>query len=177
MNEKKNVFCAENGKEKEMVAVDLKELLYVYADMKRMFFMLKYLIAMVQKEEKLKQHHRPNLELRREMLSMCENYLKDLAEIAVRTAMPVNSCPIECNCKAESTGEKKDNKIFFAMLDDLLVLVEHTDNMRSFMKLLMNGVNLTGMPIEYGEQVGRETSEMVDRWEEYLRAIAAEDHP
>lgn len=177
MNEKKNVFCAENGKEKEMVAVDLKELLSVYADMKRMFFMLKYLIAMVQKEEKLKQHHRPYLELRREMLSMCENYLKDLSEIAVRTAMPVKSCPIECNSKAEITGEKKDNKIFFAMLDDLLVLVEHTDNMRSFMKLLMNGVDLVGMPIEYGEQVGRETSEMVDRWEEYLRAIAAEDNP
>ena len=177
MNEKKNVFCAENGKEKEMVAVDLKELLSVYADMKRMFFMLKYLIAMVQKEEKLKQHHRPYLELRREMLAMCENYLKDLAEIAVRTAMPVNSCPIECNCKAENAGEKKDNGIFFAMLDDLLVLVEHTDNMRSFMKLLMNGVDLVGMPIEYGEKVGRETWEMVDRWEEYLRAIDAEDHP
>ena len=177
MNEKKNVFCAENGKEKEMVAVDLKELLSVYTDMKRMFFMLKYLIAMVQKEEKLKQHHRPYLELRREMLAMCENYLKDLAEIAVRTAMPISSCPIECNCKTENTGEKKDNGIFFAMLDDLLVLVEHTDNMRSFMKLLMNGVDLVGMPIEYGEQVGRETSEMVDRWEEYLRAIDAEDHP
>ncbi len=177
MNEKKNENCAVHGK--EMVAVNLKELLSVYADMKRMFFMLKYLIAMVQKEEKLKQHHRPYLELRREMLAMCENYMRDLTEIAARTAMPVNSCPIECSCKSENGGKTADtdNKIFFTMLDDLLVLVEHTDNMRSFMKLLMNGVDLIGMPIEYGEQVERETSEMVDRWEEYLKATIAEENP
>ena len=177
MNENKNVTCTANNKEN--VAVNLKELLSVYADMKRMFYMLKYLIAMIQKEEKLKQHHRPYLDLRREMLAMCESYLRDLTEIAVRTAMPVNSYPIECNCKSENDGKTTDtgNKIFFAMLDDLLVLVEHTDNMRSFMKLLMNGVDLVGMPIEYGEQVGRETSEMVDRWEEYLKATIAEENP
>lgn len=175
MNEKKNVSYAASCK--EIAAIDLKELLSVYADMKRMHCMLKTLIAALQREEKLKQHHCPYLELRREMLAMCEDYLKDLAEIAVRTEMPVNGCPIEHSCKSEHTGEKTDNQIFFAMLDDLLVLAEHTDNMTSFMKLLMNGVDLVGMPIEYGEQVERETSEMVDRWEEYLRAATTEGNP
>ena len=94
MNENKNVTCP--ATDKDVVAVNLKELLSVYADMKRMFYMLKYLIAMVQKEEKLKQHHRPYLELRREMLNMCENYLRDLAEIAARTATPLSGCPIKC---------------------------------------------------------------------------------
>lgn len=175
MNENKNVTCPANNK--EIVAVNLIDLMAVYADMKRMFYMLKYLIAMVQKEEKLKQHHRPYLELRREMLAMCENYLRDLTEIAAKTATPTNGCPIKCvdGCGNNDRKENnEDNEVFYAMLDDLLVLVEHTDNMRSFMKLLMHGVDLVGTPLEYGEQVGRETSEMVDRWEEYLRAAVKE---
>ena len=94
MNENKNVKCPASGK--DVVAVNLKDLLAVYADMKRMFYMLKYLIATIQKEEKLKQHHRPYLDLRREMLAMCENYLRDLTEIAARTAAPMNGCPIKC---------------------------------------------------------------------------------
>lgn len=178
MNENKNVTCPSNSK--DVVAVNLKELLAVYADMKRMFYMLKYLIAMIQKEEKLKQHHRPYLELRREMLAMCENYLRDLTEIAARNATPMNGCPIKCvdGCGNNDRKEtKKDNEIFFTMLDDLLVLVEHTDNLRSFIKLLMNGVDLVGMPIEYGEKVEQETMEMVDRWEDYLRATVKEENP
>lgn len=175
MNENKNVTCPANNK--EIVAVNLKDLMAVYADMKRMIYMLKYLIAMVQKEEKLKQHHRPYLDLRREMLAICENYLRDLTEIAARTATPMNGCPIKCvdGCGNNDRKENnEDNEVFYTMLDDLLVLVEHTDNMRSFMKLLMHGVDLVGTPLEYGEQVGRETSEMVDRWEEYLRAAVKE---
>ena len=178
MNEKKNATCPASGK--DVVAVNLKDLLAVYADMKRMFYMLKYLIATIQKEEKLKQHHRPYLELRREMLAMCENYLRDLTEIAARTATPMNGCPIKCvdGCGNNDRKEnKEDNKVFYAMLDDLLVLVDHTDNLRSFIKLLMNGVDLVAMPIEYGEQVASETAEMVDRWEGYFRAIVAEENP
>ena len=178
MNENKNVACP--ATDKDVVAVNLKELLSVYADMKRMFYMLKYLIALVQKEEKLKQHHRPYLELRREMLNMCENYLRDLAEIAARTATPLSGCPIKCvdGCGNKDRKEtKKDNEVFYTMLDDLIVLVEHTDNLRSFIKLLMNGVDLVAMPIEYGEQVASETAEMVDRWEGYLRDTVKEENP
>ena len=178
MNENKNATCDVNGK--DIVAVKVKDILAVYADMKRMFLMLKYLIAMVQKEEKLKQHHRPYLDLRREMLEMCENYLRDLTEIAARTVTPMKGCPIKCvdGCGSNaSKTSKEDNKAFYAMLDDLLVLVEHTDNLRSFIKLLMNGVDLDGMPLKYGEQVRRETSEMVDRWENYLRAAVAKENP
>jgi len=178
MNEKKNATCPASGK--DVVAVNLKDLLAVYADMKRMFYMLKYLIATIQKEEKLKQHHRPYLDLRREMLAMCENYLRDLSEIAVRNVTPMNGTPVKCvdGCGNNDRKEaKEDNKVFYAMLDDLLVLVDHTDNLRSFIKLLMNGVDLVAMPIEYGEQVASETAEMVDRWEGYFRAIVAEENP
>ncbi len=178
MNENKNVTCPANGK--DVVAVNLKELLAVYADMKRMFYMLKYLIAMIQKEEKLKQHHRPYLDLRREMLAMCENYLRDLTEIAARNATPMHGCPIKCvdGCGNNDRKEaKKDNEVFYTMLDDLLVLVDHTDNLRSMIKLLFNGVALHEIPVEYDSAVEREISEMVDRWEGYLRATIAEENP
>lgn len=178
MSENKNVTCPASGK--DVVAVNLKDLLAVYADMKKMFFMLKYLIAMIQKEEKLKQHHRPYLDFRREILAMCENYLRDLTQIAARTATPMNGCPIKCvdGCGNNNSKEvKEDNKVFYAMLDDLFVLVDHTDNLRSFIKLLMNGVDLVGMPIKYGEQVASETAEMVNRWEGYFRTIVAEENP
>lgn len=180
MNENKNVNCAVNGK--EMVAVDLKELLSVYADMKRMYYMLKTLIATVQQEEKLKQHHRPYLELRREMIGMCEKYLRDLAEIALRSASPVKSCPMECcgEHNSERTTDKvitdrNTNKVVFEMLDDLLVLVEHTDNLRSFVKLLMNGVSLGEVAVAYDDGVAQDVSEMIDRWEAYATEAIAED--
>lgn len=180
MNENKNVNCAVNGK--EMVAVDLKELLSVYADMKRMYYMLKTLIATVQQEEKLKQHHRPYLELRREMIGMCEKYLRDLAEIALRSSAPVKSCPIDCCAECEMDKnpdavkvDKKNNKVVFEMIDDLLVLVEHTDNLRSFVKLLMNGVPLGEVAVAYDDGVARDVSVMVDRWEAYATAAIAED--
>lgn len=176
MNENKKVTCP--ATDKDVVAVNLKELLSVYADMKRMFYMLKYLIAMVQKEEKLKQHHRPYLELRREMLDMCENYLRDLAEIAARTATPLSGCSVKCvdSCKSKESKDK-DNMVFPAMLDDLLKLVDHTMNLRSIIKLLFNGVDLHEIPVEYDGTVEWEVSEMVERWEKYLRDTVKEENP
>ena len=61
------------------------------------------------------------------------------------------------------------------MIDDLLVLVEHTDNLRSFVKLLMNGVSLGEVVVAYDDGVARDVSVMVDRWEAYATAAIAED--
>lgn len=47
--------------------------------------MLGSLIAMWKREEKLKNHHRPYLHIRRETEKMCNAYLLRLAEISERT--------------------------------------------------------------------------------------------
>lgn len=169
MNDNKKVTCAVSGK--EMVAVKMEDLLSVSADMKKLYHMLCVLIALIKKEEELKQHHRPYLELRREMLGICENNLRAMTEIKVRTVSPMYGCLLDCcrnGCGEKTYKRDTEGAAFFDMLDDLLVLAEHTENLGNFVKLLMSGVDLGDSPASYDETVHKVIEEMLERWENYM---------
>ncbi len=172
MNDIKKLICVASGK--EMVAVRRDDLLSVAADMKKLCDMLTVLIALIQKEEKLKQHHRPYLHLRREMLGICENNLRTMTEIKVRTSSSMCGCSFECcldGCDTEAQKTDTENTAFYDMLDDLLVLAEHTGNLGNFVKLLMSGVNLGDTPAVYDETVQKVIEEMLERWENYMENV------
>lgn len=184
MNEKNNMVCAITGK--KMAAVDMAEIVAVAKDLKRLYVMLYRLIRMVQEEEKLKQHHRPYLHLRREMLSMCDIYLREMAEmVEKRPAIPCH-CSMDCiHCEVKDdvehdnakTGEDNSTERLMKLIQDLRVMMEHTKNLRSFFHLLISGVNLKETPKMYDDIVEKDTYGMVDRWEMLMREQIAEDTP
>lgn len=92
--EKSNMICKKTGK--QMVAVRSEDLQEMYLGMQLLYKMLESLITLWMKEEKLKQHHRPYLEVRREMGRLCDSYLNNMEVIKPLITEPIHGCGMEC---------------------------------------------------------------------------------
>lgn len=182
------MICMETGK--QMVAVRIEDLCGLQSGMNQLYEMLENLILMWKKEEKLKQHHRPYLEVRREMGRMCDSYLSNMKVIGSRLDMPIRACRMECrglndqNAKENSpdagyeepiskeelestpgTGEE----VFNAMLDDLLTVMEYVDTQNLFINLMEYGVPLGDVVKEFSDGAFQDMEQMLNRWEQYAK--------
>ena len=183
-----NMICMETGK--QMVAVRIEDLCGLQSGMNQLYEMLENLILMWKKEEKLKQHHRPYLEVRREMGRMCDSYLSNMKVIGSRLDMPIRACGMECrgvndqNAKESSpdagyeepiskeeleTTPGTGEEVFNAMLDDLLTVMEYVDTQNLFINLMEYSVPLGEVVKDFSNGAFQDMEQMLSRWEQYAK--------
>lgn len=149
----------------------LAELIYDRAELATM---LSNLIVMWKHEEKLKQHHRPYLYVRKETEKLCDTYLKFLSEVTERMGRNLNIYSADCRT-AEQTKEPEVSvnrgeiiKVVDALAGDLVTLMEYMDVQRNFIRLLESGIEMEEVTAKFDRFLLSELDEMMERWEKYM---------
>lgn len=149
----------------------LAELIY---DRTELATMLCNLIVMWKHEEKLKQHHRPYLYVRKETEKLCDTYLKFLSEVTERMGRNLNIYSADCRT-AEQTKEPEASvnraeiiKMVDALVGDLLTLMEYMDVLRNFISLLESGIEMEEVTAKFDRFLTTELDEMMERWDKYM---------
>lgn len=149
----------------------LAELIYDRAELATM---LSNLIVMWKHEEKLKQHHRPYLYVRKETEKLCDTYLKFLSEVTERMGRSLNIYSADCRT-AEQTKEPEVSvnrgeiiKMVDALAGDLVTLMEYMDVQRNFIRLLESGIEMEEVTAKFDRFLLTELDEMMERWEKYM---------
>jgi hypothetical protein len=143
-----------------MVAVSTDGLLRLYMDFCYLYWMLDDLIALRGQEEKLREHHRPYLDVREKMGQMCEQYQRKLTEIGQH--------PFYIGWKKfrQDTPKEYDEKeLLSAFLEDILILAEYVDAMSQFMHLMESGVKFGDSASQLTKSARKHTEEILNRWE------------
>jgi len=149
----------------------LGELIY---DRTELATMLCNLIVMWKQEEKLKQHHRPYLHVRKETEKLCDTYLKFLSEVTERMGSGLHICSADCRT-AEQTKEPEASvnrgeiiKVVDALAGDLVTLMEYMDVQRNFIRLLESGIEMEEVTAKFDRFLTAELDEMMERWDKYM---------
>ena len=149
----------------------LAELIYDRAELATM---LSNLIVMWKHEEKLKQHHRPYLYVRKETEKLCDTYLIFLSEVTERMGRNLNIYSADCQT-AEQTKEPEALvnraeiiKMVDALVGDLLTLMEYMDVLRNFISLLESGIKMEEVTAKFDRFLTTELNEMMERWDKYM---------
>lgn len=121
--------------------------------------MLGSLIAMWKREEKLKNHHRPYLHIRRETEKLCNAYLLRLAEITKRTGA---SPPLYSN------GKPVLQKDVSELVGDLVTLAEYIGILQNIIRLFVSGVDMESVSKKFNRFLDGELHSMMVRWERYI---------
>lgn len=120
--------------------------------------MLGSLIVMWKREEKLKNHHRPYLHIRRETEKMCNAYLLRLAEISERAeAEPLHN--------GKETALQKGVS---ELVGDLVTLVEYIGILQNIIRLLVSGVDMESVSEKFNRFLDGELHSMMAQWERYI---------
>ncbi len=148
------------------VNISANELAALVHDRTELATMLSNLILMWKHEDKLKQHHRPYLHVRKETEKLCDAYLKRLSEMSrhgvhirfyeASANVPVSESSTQVN-KAEISIIVRD------MTEDILTLMEYLDIQRSFISLLKSGTKMEGVTDKFGCFLNKELDDMMDR--------------
>lgn len=120
--------------------------------------MLGSLIVMWKREEKLKNHHRPYLHIRRETEKMCNAYLLRLAEISERA-------------KAEPLHNGKETALqkgVSELVGDLVTLAEYIGILQNIIRLLVSGVDMESVSEKFNRFLDGELHSMMAQWERYI---------
>jgi hypothetical protein len=171
-------ICEKTGT--KMIAIREEDLDTLLMDLAETTVMVQGLVALIRKEEKLKQHHRPYLDVRKEMIETAEDYLERIGEMDdVIAGMPYGY-DLECFQKSQkdSSDFEEDEEFLkpfsklcsngMEMLDDLLTLVEFMEVLSRFMDLMSNGIAVGDAASQTFDCMMDEVEKMVDRWEKYL---------
>jgi len=149
----------------------LGELIY---DRTELATMLCNLIVMWKQEEKLQQHHRPYLHVRKETEKLCDTYLKFLSEVTERMGSGLHICSADCRT-AEQTKEPEASvnrgeiiKVVDALAGDLVTLMEYMDVQRNFIRLLESGIEMEEVTAKFDRFLTAELDEMMERWDKYM---------
>ena len=150
------------------------ELAALVHDRTELATMLSNLIVMWKHEEKLKQHHRPYLHVRKETEKLCDTYLKHLSEVTERMGNGLHICYTDCRT-AEQTKEPEVSanrgeiiKAVDALAGDLVTLMEYMDVQRNFIRLLESGIEMEEVTAKFDRFLLTELDEMMERWEKYM---------
>lgn len=156
------------------VTVSEKELGELIYDRTELATMLCNLIVMWKHEEKLKQHHRPYLHVRKETEKLCDTYLKFLSEVTERMGRSLRICTADCQT-AEQRKEPEASvnrgeiiKVVDALAGDLVTLMEYLDVQRNFIRLLESGIEMEEVTAKFDRFLLTELDEMMERWEKYM---------
>jgi len=156
------------------VTVSEKELGELIYDRTELATMLCNLIVMWKHEEKLKQHHRPYLHVRKETEKLCDTYLKFLSEVTERMGRSLRICTADCQT-AEQRKEPEASvnrgeiiKVVDALAGDLVTLMEYMDVQRNFIRLLESGIEMEEVTAKFDRFLLTELNEMMERWDKYM---------
>lgn len=173
---KSKMICKETGQ--EMVTIPMDCWLFYFAGMNHLHAKLGDFIAMWRKEEKLKQHHRPYLEVRREMEKMCDYDQALLDTMAQRMKQPVRICNAACvhpteDFTQEELARTPDNgeEVFNAMLEDLLTVMEYVDTQNLLLNLMEYGVPLHDVVKEFSDGAFKDMERLLTHWEQYAEKV------
>lgn len=120
--------------------------------------MLGSLIVMWKREEKLKNHHRSYLHIRRETEKMCNAYLLRLAEISERAET-------ESLHNDEETALQKGVS---ELVGDLVTLTEYIGILQNIIRLLVSGVDMESVSEKFNRFLDGELHSMMAQWERYI---------
>lgn len=158
----------------KIVTIPENELAALVHDRTELATMLSNLIVMWKHEEKLKQHHRPYLHVRKETEKLCDTYLKHLSEVTERMGNGLHICYTDCRT-AEQTKEPEVSanrgeiiKAVDALAGDLVTLMEYMDVQRNFIRLLESGIEMEEVTAKFDRFLLTELDEMMERWEKYM---------
>lgn len=156
------------------VMIPKAELAAIVRDRSELATMLGSLIVMWKHEEKLKQHHRPYLHVRKETEKLCNTYLKHLSEVTERMGNGLHICSADCRA-AEQTKEPEASvnrgeiiKMVDALVGDLVTLMEYMDVQRNFIRLLESGIEMEEVTAKFDRFLLTELNEMMERWDKYM---------
>jgi len=159
--------------EKYVTIPETKLAEFIY-DRAELATMLCNLIVIWKHEEKLKQHHRPYLYVRKETEKLCDTYLKFLSEVTERMGRSLNIYSADCQT-AEQTKELEASvnraeiiKMVDALVGDLLTLMEYMDVLRNFISLLESGIEMEEVTAKFDRFLTTELDEMMERWGKYM---------
>ena len=127
-------------------------------DRAKLCAMLGSLIVMWKREEKLKNHHRPYLYIRRETEKMCNAYLLRLAEISERA-------------KTEPLHNDKETALqkgVSELVGDLVTLAEYIGILQNIIRLLVSGVDMESVSEKFNRFLDGELHSMMAQWERYI---------
>ena len=119
--------------------------------------MLGSLIVMWKREDKLKNHHRPYLHIRRETEKMCNAYLLRLAEISE-------------HAEADPLHNDKEialQKDVSELVGDLVTLAEYIGILQNIIRLLVSGVDMESVSEKFNRFLDGELHSMMAQWERY----------
>jgi len=150
---------------------ELGELIY---DRTELATMLCNLIVMWKQEEKLKQHHRPYLHVRKETEKLCDTYLKFLSEVTERMGRSLRICSADYRTAGQtkeseaSVNQGEIIKMVDTLAGDLVTLMEYLDVQRNFIRLLESGIEMEEVTAKFDRFLLAELDEMMERWEKYM---------
>ena len=156
------------------VTIPENELAELIHDRTELATMLSNLIVMWKHKEKLKQHHRPYLHVRKETEKLCDTYLKHLSEVTERMGSGLHICSADCRT-ARQTKEPEASvnrgeiiKMVDTLAGDLVTLMEYLDVQRNFIRLLESGIEMEEVTAKFDRFLLTELDEMMERWEKYM---------
>ena len=156
------------------VTIPENELAELIHDRTELATMLSNLIVMWKHKEKLKQHHRPYLHVRKETEKLCDTYLKHLSEVTERMGSGLHICSADCRT-ARQTKEPEASvnrgeiiKMVDTLAGDLVTLMEYLDVQRNFIRLLESGIEMEEVTAKFDRFLLAELDEMMERWEKYM---------
>ena len=156
------------------VTIPENELAELIHDRTELATMLSNLIVMWKHEEKLKQHHRPYLHVRKETEKLCDTYLKHLSEVTERMGSGLHICSADCRTARQtkepeaSVNQGEIIKMVDTLAGDLVTLMEYLDVQRNFIRLLESGIEMEEVTAKFDRFLLAELDEMMERWEKYM---------
>ncbi len=159
------------------VTLPAKELATLVHDRTELATMLSNLIVMWKHEEKLKQHHRPYLYVRKETEKLCDAYLKRLSEMSrhgVHIRFYETSANVPVSESSTQVNKAEISIIVRDMAEDILTLMEYLDIQRSFISLLKSGTKMEEVTDKFGCFLNKELDDMIDRLDKAITKYSHE---
>ena len=156
------------------VTIPENELAALVHDRSELATMLSNLIVMWKHEEKLKQHHRPYLYVRKETEKLCDTYLKHLSKVTERMSGGLHIRPADCQTAGQlkepeaSVNQEEIIQMIDTLTGDLVTLMEYMDVQRNFIRLLESGIEMEEVTAKFDRFLLTELDEMMGRWEKYM---------
>ena len=156
------------------VTIPENELAALVHDRSELATMLSNLIVMWKHEEKLKQHHRPYLYVRKETEKLCDTYLKHLSKVTERMSGGLHICSADCQTAGQlkepeaSVNQEEIIQMIDTLTGDLVTLMEYMDVQRNFIRLLESGIEMEEVTAKFDRFLLTELDEMMERWDKYM---------
>lgn len=154
------------------VTIPENELAALVHDRSELATMLSNLIVMWKHEEKLKQHHRPYLHVRKEMGKFCDTYLQQLSEMKRDMENGLHIRPTECASEIppkDCVPKDQAYKAVDVLVNDILSLMEYLRIYDYMVDMMLTGIDMKETKGKVDLFVCERKSEIIDRCEKHWK--------